>query len=129
MRNMEMNLIAAWAGVFAGLIVAVPVGLKFNEDEWLGGYNSWTRRLLRLGHIACFGLAFLNFAYVATAKWLDIPPESLALPSILFVIAQATMPLTCFAAALQKPLRHLFVVPVVTLLTATGSFLFWGLLK
>lgn len=126
---MEMNLIAAWAGVLTGLLVAVPVGLNFNKEDWLGGYNSWTRRLLRLGHIAFFGVAFLNFAYVATAKWLNIPEEALQSTSILFVVAQITMPLVCLAAAFKQKLRHLFVLPVLSLVGATGTFLLWGILR
>lgn len=126
---MEMNLIAAWMGVLVGLLVAVPVGLNFNKEDWLGGYNSWTRRLLRLGHIAFFGVAFLNFAYVATAKWLNIPESTLTTTSLLFVVAQVTMPLVCIGAAFKRQLRHLFVLPVISLVGATGTFLFWGLLQ
>jgi hypothetical protein len=118
---MEMNLIAAWTGVLAGLLVAVPVGLNFNKEDWLGGYSSWTRRLLRLGHIAFFGVAFLNFANVATAKWLAIPEASLQTTSILFVVARISMPLVCLAAAFKQNLRHLFVLPVLSLVDLTSA--------
>jgi hypothetical protein len=32
---------------------------------WLGDYGSTARRLVRLGHIACFGIGILNLLLVA----------------------------------------------------------------
>ena len=45
------NLWAAWIGIIAGMLSGAALGLFFHEESWLGGYGSWPRRLLRLGHI------------------------------------------------------------------------------
>src|SRR5947207_1452633 len=110
---MELNIYAAWFGILFGLLSGVAMGLFFHKEQWLGGYNSWPRRLLRLGHISFFGIALLNFAFVASAVYLRLPADRLHLPSLLFVGAQITMPAVCFAAAFHKSCRHLFFIPVL----------------
>jgi hypothetical protein len=118
------NLYAAWIGVLLGLLSGIPLGLRFHDENWLGGYSSWKRRLLRLGHVSFFGISFLNFAFVATVPYMHVPEASLLWPSRLFIAALITMPTVCLLAAFNKPMRHLFVVPVLSVIGATGLFLF-----
>jgi len=125
----NLNLFAAWVGILAGLLSGIPLGLAFHNENWLGGYQSWTRRLLRLGHISFFGIAFLNFAFVASVAYLGIAWSELVWPSRLFVIAQVSMPTVCIAAAFSKNLRHLFFIPVGSVLSATSLFLVRGFLS
>ena len=113
----EWNLIAVWIGFGAGVLTGAAIGLWFHREDWLGGYGSWRRRLIRLGHIACFGLAFVNLAFVVTARYLDIADESrLLVPSVLLIVGAVTMPMVCFLSAWKKHARHLFFIPVVSLL-------------
>ena len=56
----ELNLWAAWIGIALGLASGTIQGLFFAREDWLGGYGSWPRRMLRLGHISFFGIAFLK---------------------------------------------------------------------
>lgn len=58
--------------MLAGALSGAIVGLFFYRDEWMGGYNSWRRRLTRLGHISFFGLGFLNLIFAATAVQLSL---------------------------------------------------------
>jgi hypothetical protein len=78
----------------------------------MGGYNSYRRRLTRLGHISFFGLAFVNFCFAFTqyVRPLSAPANSIAMCA--FLVGAAAMPTCCFLSAWQKPFRHLFFIPV-----------------
>ena len=100
----------------------------FHDDNWLGGYTSWTRRMTRLGHIAFFGIGFVNLAYALTINALGLLDPS-PWPSWLFIIGAIGMPLVCYLSAFMKPLRHLFFIPVVCLLAGAAIFIFGDLLS
>jgi len=121
------NVYVAWFGILVGFITGTIQGLRFHDDHWLGGYASWPRRLTRLGHIACFGLGIMNLAYALTVRSLGLETVSVW-PSRLFIVGAITMPLVCYLSAFHKPLRHLFFVPVLSLLAGTLIFLFVDLL-
>jgi hypothetical protein len=119
------NLSVAWLGVLLGLLSGGTIGLFFHQNEWLGGYGSWPRRMLRLGHISFLGIAIINFAFVFSIPNLELD-KLLWIPSICFVIAEVTMPSVCFLSAFWKPGRFLFPVPVIALLIGTIVILKWG---
>ncbi len=122
-----MNLIAAWVGILLGFLSGTAAGLFFHHEQWLGGYPSWRRRMVRLGHISFFGLGFINLGYALTLRALDLPAPH-PWPAWLFVVGAATMPLVCYLSAWRKPLRHLFAVPVLSLVVGGIIFLFGDLL-
>ena len=118
----ELHLWSAWVGVLVGIVSGAMMGLLFHRDDWLGGYNSWPRRMLRLGHISFFGIAFLNFAYAAT---LVVAAKSLhAWASPMLIAGAILMPAVCALAAWKKPLRHLFPLPVICL-TGAVTLIVW----
>ena len=123
----DLNILAAWAGIFCGVAGGVALGLFFQRDEWLGGYASWRRRLVRLGHVSFFGIAFLNLAFAWTVGQPGWRPAS-SVPAAALIGAQALMPLVCFLAAWRKPLRHLFFLPVGCVLAAVAGLLLERLL-
>lgn len=117
----------AWVWFVAGVLSGLVQGLFFHREDWLGGYGSWRRRLMRLGHIAFFGTGALLLAFALTHAAQPLPPELARWSAALLLIGAITMPLVCFLAAWRKPLRHLFAVPVLTLvggvaLTAIAVF-------
>jgi hypothetical protein len=116
----DLNAIAAWFGILAGLIVGVIFGLRFHDADWLGGYSSWPRRMLRLGHISFFGIAMLNLAYAVTLKYLGwpVPPPFV---SISLGLANLLMPAACGLAAWRPNWRNVFAFPVVCLLCGVGG--------
>jgi hypothetical protein len=122
-----INLYAAWFGILAGFVAGAIQGLFFHDDNWLGGYTSWTRRMTRLGHIAFFGIGFVNLAYALTVRTLELEQLS-PWPSWLFVVGAIGMPLVCYASAFWKPLRHFFFIPVLCLLVGAVIFIFGDLL-
>jgi len=122
-----VNLYAAWAGILLGVLVGAGQGLLFHREDWLGGYASWPRRMVRLGHVSFFGLAFINLAFWVTASSLELSGGA-ALPSWLLVVGAVTMPACCYLAAFKKGFRHLFVIPVGGVGLGTALFL-WRVLS
>ena len=121
----NVNILAAWVGVLLGIVSGAIVGLWFHRKDWLGGYTSWPRRMMRLGHIAFFGIAMLNVAYATTVHYLhwSNPP---AVPSIALAAANFLMPAVCFFAAWKRPFRHLFFLPVSCVLVGVLGILIWS---
>lgn len=108
------NLLAAWIGILLGMASGAAIGLGFARPDFLGGYDAWPRRLVRLAHISLFGLAFLNLAFVVTAPHLDSPAlANLAGP--LFILGAIAMPIACLLAAARKSLKWTFAFPVLAL--------------
>lgn len=118
-----VNLYVAWFGILAGFAAGAVQGSFFHKDGWLGGYGSWPRRMTRLGHIAFIGLGLINLSYFATLVFLDIREPS-PWPSRLFIVGAVTMPLVCYLSAYRKPLRHLFPIPVLSLVAGALLFIF-----
>jgi hypothetical protein len=121
---MHLHLLAGWAGVLLGIATGAILGLGFHDGAWLGGYGSWPRRLIRLGHIAWFGTAALNLAY-AWSLPAATHPLAMGIASPLWLIGAATMSPCCFLAARSQAYRHFFALPVAALagaavLTLTG---------
>jgi hypothetical protein len=121
-----LHLAAAWTGILAGMLTGAALGLFFHREEWLGGYGTWRRRLLRLGHISLFGLALVNLAFAGTAYlggWSAAGtgiPAAAAAASPLLLAGAVLMPSVCALAAWRKPLRHLFFLPVGSLVGAAA---------
>jgi len=118
----EINLYAAWIGMLLGGIMGAIQGLFFHQEEWLGGYGSWIRRMMRLGHISFFGIAFINIAFAVTANILGFE-QDIYIPSILFIIGAVGMPLICYLSAFKKAFRHLFFIPALSIIGGIVSLL------
>jgi hypothetical protein len=116
----ELNILVAWLGILCGVLGGVVQGLLFHRDDWLGGYGSWARRLMRLGHVSFFGIAFLNLAFAWTVGQAGWRPAHDA-PGIALAAAEGLMPLVCFLAAWRQPMRRLFFLPVGCVLFAAAA--------
>jgi hypothetical protein len=115
MTTEALHILAGWIGVFLGVLTGAVFGLAFHKENWLGGYNSWTRRMLRLGHISFFGIAFLNFMFSITTGLEALHGTLIQIGSILFLVGAATMPTACFLSAWKKQLKGLFPIPVASI--------------
>ncbi len=126
-----LNLWAAWIGILLGMVSGTGLGLFFHDAQWLGGYQSWRRRLLRLGHISFFGLAFINLAFFLTVNRVGAPTAgsstAVVVASYLLVAGATFMPLVCFLSAWRPAWRRLFILPVGCLVLGVLSLLIWGL--
>jgi len=116
-----INITAAWIGFLLGAISGAIPGLFFQNPDWLGGYTSWPRRLIRLGHISFFGIGFLNLGMGLTGNLLGV--ESSA-ASILMLVGAIAMPAVCYASAFRPAFRHLFFIPAGSVLLSILLFIF-----
>jgi len=123
---MTTNIYAAWVGILLGCLAGAVKGLFFRDENWLGGYVSWTRRMLRLAHVSFFGIAFINMSFALSASALGIN-AALGAPSVLFIIGAISMPLVCYLSAVKDTFRHLFFIPVLSIILGTVIFL-WRVL-
>ncbi len=121
----EILIFVAWIGIALGIASGAVMGLLFHRETWLGGYGSWPRRMIRLAHISYFGLALLILAYVGSTAW-DWAHDSRAqqIGAWALMIGAIAMPVVCYLAAWLKPLRHLFVVPVVAVMIGVACALY-----
>jgi hypothetical protein len=122
----KINIYVAWISMICGAVVGALSGLFFHKQEWFGGYHSWQRRMLRLGHIALFGIAFINFAFVFTVFYFNIS-QYVLISGTLLIIGTISMPLVCFLSAYKKFFRHLFFIPVLSIIAAMVIFVIGGM--
>lgn len=118
---MAVNFSIGWIAILAGLVAGAVLGIFFHREDWLQGYDSWRRRMLRLMHISLVGTGLLNLAFAFSVSLRDLATAPL-LPSVAFGIGAVAMPLVCGLAAWRKPMRHLFFIPVSALVVATAAF-------
>ena len=115
-----INITAAWIGFLLGGISGAIPGLFFYRFDWLGGYTSWPRRLIRLAHISFFGIGFLNLGLGLTESLLGITSPS---ASVLMLTGAVTMPLLCYASAFRPVFRHLFFIPAGSVILSIILFI------
>lgn len=113
----SIMLKAVWFGMLLGVLSGAVIGCFFHREDWMGGYGSFRRRLTRLGHIAFFGLAFVNLGFAFTHHALRIAAPHAGIATWGFLIGAVMMPTVCFLSAWRKPFRHLFAIPVLGVLT------------
>jgi hypothetical protein len=118
------NWAAGWGFVLAAFLSGAGIGMFFHRDGFLGGYASYPRRMLRLGHIALAALGMMNVLFALS----PLPTgRATSVASGLFLAGAVLMPAVCFLAAWRKPLRHLFFLPVAALVLAVVFTLVGGL--
>lgn len=116
MDTAYLHVLVGWAAVLLGAATGAVIGLFFHKDSWAGGYGSFRRRMLRLGHISFFGIGFLNLFFGLTLGAIVLPEPYIYISSLGFLIAVIAMPACCFLSAWKKPLRQLFPIPVLAVL-------------
>jgi hypothetical protein len=126
MDAIRANLLAGWLAILSGVAFGAILGLFFYRDDWMGGYGSFRRRMLRLGHISFFGLGFLNILFALGAPALEMKSPTLQFASVSFVVGVVAMPVCCFLTAWRTPMRHLFPIPVVSVIVGVVCVLMGG---
>lgn len=112
----RFSLLVGWTSMIFGAISGAWIGLSFHVDAWAGGYASFRRRMLRLGHIAFFGLGFVNVLFALSLPALPAGRTPPVAAAGLLAAGALTMPPCCFLAAWRPSFRHLFPIPVVSTL-------------
>lgn len=112
-----LNWYAGWLLVLSAFVTGAALGLFFHRDEFWGGYNSFRRRIVRLGHIALAALGMMNVLY-SLSPWPASGVWEGDAASVCFVVGGISMPGVCFLSGWRKPMRHLFIIPVASLILA-----------
>ena len=94
--------------------------MRFHEDGWLGGYASFPRRMLRLGHVALIALGLLNVVAARSLSEGQLGDGARLTASIALGLGAVLMPATCLAVAFRPRLRPAFALPIAALLTGVG---------
>jgi hypothetical protein len=111
------NWFAGWSLILAAFATGAVIGLCFHREDFWGGYGSFRRRIVRLGHIALAALGVLNLLY-AFSPWPDPARWNAAPAGALWIVGGVAMPVVCFLSGWKKPFRHAFFVPVAALSAA-----------
>lgn len=116
-----MNIHAAWIGFLFGCLSGAIPGLYFYRNDWLGGYASWPRRMIRLGHISFFGVGFLNLSFALTVRTLGLD-SGLQASSTLLIVGAIAMPTVCYLSAWKPVFRSLFFIPAGSITVGIALF-------
>ncbi|MBI4166990.1 MAG: hypothetical protein HY508_14790 [Acidobacteria bacterium] len=119
-----LNEICGWFFVLGGLVMGLVMGLKFQREEWLGGYGAFPRRMVRLAHVALVALGMMNIQYAQSAARTHLDPRFANLASWSFLAAAILMPACCLWMAARRSHFEIFAAPIVCL--ATGLVLTVG---
>ncbi len=117
MPTHTINWFGGWLLILIGFLSGSLLGLFFHREGFLGGYTSFRRRIIRLGHIALVALGGINVLY-GISPW-PTPDrwQSLA-ASICLLGGGVAMPAVCFLTGWQDWFRRFFFVPVAMLVSA-----------
>ncbi len=116
-----INWYFGWVSILCAFSTGALIGLFFYREDFLGGYNSFRRRILRLGHIAQAALGMMNV--VAGNSQIASGVDFNMLAQIGLVVGGISMPVVCFLSAWRAECRHLFFIPVISLIVAAIEIL------
>src|SRR5262245_38767620 len=119
-----LNFYAGWTLVLAALVTGAGVGMFFHREDFWGGYSSFRRRIVRLGHIALAALGMMNVLFSATVPCNTTAHQA---ASVLMIAGGISMPVVCFLTGCRSSFRHLFFFPVLCLIAAVSLVLIGGL--
>lgn len=116
-----LNWYFGWASLLSAFVTGAGIGLFFHRDGFLGGYGSFPRRILRLGHIAQAALGIVNI--VAGVDQIQGGGVYSLIAQWGLVAGGISMPAVCFLSAWRAEFRHLFFIPVAALIAAAVEIL------
>ena len=119
------NWAFGWGWILVGFLSGAVIGMGFHREEFLGGYASLRRRLVRLGHICFVALGVLNLLF-ALSPLHQTGATNVA--SVAWIVGAVLMPAVCFLSAWRERFRALFFLPVLALMAGAVLTLVGGLL-
>ena len=112
------NEIFGWACILASVVMGLWMGIRFQQDTWLGGYGTLPRRMVRLAHIAFAALGIVNIEFGRSAGELALSAGLIHGISFAFIVAAVSMPACCLLIAKNFHRFEIFAVPVGSLIVA-----------
>ncbi|MBM4001411.1 MAG: hypothetical protein FJ297_18070 [Planctomycetes bacterium] len=121
--NWRANVRIAWSAMVVGIATGMIMGLwsfagPLPVPQRLGEYDDVARRLARLGHIACFGLSFVNLLLVRELERLDLSARAARAAALAMNFGNVALPVTLFLAAGWHPIKYVMPVPAACVLLA-----------
>jgi hypothetical protein len=104
-----------WCSVLAGIALGLYMGRKFEREDWLGGYNAFARRMVRLAHIALVAIGILNVQFAQSAPRLRLNTALETVASFALMAAAVLMPACCLWIAPRRRHFEIFAAPVACL--------------
>ena len=130
---LAVNRAVAWAGFLLGAASGLAMGVwafggPVAPPAGLADYAETSRRLLRLGHIAFFGIGYLNLLLAAELPRLPLgaAPRRAAAGAMNF--ANLVLPATLMGAAALPAVLYLLPVPALAA-TAALAITAWGAVR
>src|SRR5438093_5771819 len=111
------NWYFGWSLLLSAFITGAIIGLFFHRPEFFGGYDSFRRRIVRLGHISQAALGMVNVIY-GLSPWPEVSLWEAHAASACFIVGGISMPVVCYLTGWKEPFRHLFFIPVTALVLA-----------
>ena len=115
------NRMVGWLSLAVGAATGLTLGLWSFDGPvavplWVGEYGDTSRRMVRLGHIAFFGLGILNILLARELPRLSDRAGRIASPAMNF--GNIFLPLTLFAGAAYPPLKYAMPFPALAVFLA-----------
>ena len=108
------NWSVGWWLILMAFVTGALLGMFFHDERFMGGYDSFRRRLARLGHISLAALGMLNVLFAVSTPVVSTWPQLLAPWGL--ILGGISMPIVCFLTAWKRNFRHLFFIPVTALI-------------
>jgi len=117
------NREVAWWSLALGAATGLVLGLwsfdgPLPTPAFLGAYDETARRLARLGHIAFFGLGFINLFVARELPRLGLSGRMRLLVARAMNFGNLGLPITLFAASVFEPLKYAMSLPAASVLLA-----------
>jgi hypothetical protein len=119
------NEVFGWTSILFAVGMGLWMGVKFQSEGWLGGYDALPRRMIRLAHVALAALGMLNIEFAHALHGCALSDRWTRVASIGFITAGVSMPVCCLFIASGGRRYGIFALPVgclgvVLLLTIAG---------
>jgi len=113
----RLNRTIAWSSFFFGAASGMVIGLwafdgPVPAPASMTDYSATARRLLRLGHIAFFGIGYLNLLLAIELPSLYLSNKFKLWAAHAMNFANILLPVTLMAAAAVPQLKYLLPLPV-----------------
>ena len=129
----RLNKAVAWCSFFMGAATGMVMGLwafdgPGSPPAGMTSYADTSRRLLRLGHIAFFGIGYLNLLLAAELPSLRLSDRQKVSAAQAMNVANILLPVTLMAAAYLPAIKYLLPIPATA---ATGALAIaaWGAVR
>ena len=117
------NRLLGWTSLMLCVGTGLVMGLwsfsgPVSVPSWIGGYGDLPRRLIRLGHIAFFGLGVINILVAREIQNLHLEIRVKKWVCRAMNFGNVFLPLTLFASALFPPLKYGMSLPAMSVFAA-----------